>query len=153
MCDNSSDTKRCEKLIWSGVIKHIQKIRGIDKMKTKLVATLLMIVVLNLSIEANAAVCYVDGNVTSVIPSAGDVGVKLDVDLSTTACSCNYNMIWIDINTDGGKAMYSAALSAKMATKQVLATIEDGKGQGAAGNDSITYRYWASCQLMALEMK
>jgi hypothetical protein len=100
--------------------------------------------------SANSTVCHPQGKITSIIPSSGDAGFAMDVEF--TECSCDYNIIWIDTDTDGGKAMYSAALSAKISSSTVKATIEDDKGQGASGNDSITYRFWGSCQLKALQV-
>ena len=97
-----------------------------------------------------AAVCGPQGNITRIIPSAGVAGMKLDVPLS--GCSCDYDVIWINTESDGGKAMYSAALAAKMSGKVVSATIEDGRGEGYPTNKSITYRYWATCELLALEV-
>lgn len=117
-------------------------------MKVSRIVALLCGFVVPMSV--NSAVCGVQGNITSIIPSAGDAGLKMDV--AITGCVCDHSVIWIDTDTPGGKAMYSAALSAKISGSRVLASIEDGKGQGAEGNNSITYRYWATCQLKALEV-
>lgn len=99
---------------------------------------------------AKAAVCGVEGEVQSVIPSDGVAGLFLTA--RSADCSCDYDAIWIDTETGGGKAMYAAALSAKMSGSRVFATIEDGLGQGAPGNSSIVYRYWATCKLKALQV-
>lgn len=97
-----------------------------------------------------AAVCNVDGKVVALIPSQGVAGLSIASPIS--GCSCDYNMLWIDTNADGGKAMYAAALGAKFNGTSVKATIQDGQGNGAQGNQAITYRYWATCKLVALEL-
>lgn len=107
------------------------------------------------SIPAQASNCNVQGKVTRVTPSAGVPGVF--VEGTTTGCACDGSdsvktLMWIDISTDGGKSLYSSALAAKLSNTTVVATIVDGRGQGAAGNTSVTLRYWASCQLVALEL-
>lgn len=103
-----------------------------------------------ISTYASASICAIDGRAKSVIPSSGVAGFTMDSTL--TGCSCDYNVIWIDTETHGGRAMYSALLSAKALDKPIKASIQDGQGQGSAGNTSITYRYWASCKLLALEI-
>ncbi len=114
------------------------------------VLNFVLLIGITISLSANASVCSTQGKITSIIPSAGIAGFKLDVTI--TGCNCSYDLIWVDTNTDSGMAMYSAALAAKMSDKNVLATMEDEKGQGTAGNQSITYRYWPSCKLAALEV-
>ena len=116
----------------------------------KYVAIMGVLLTYCLSGAAIGSVCQPQGNIISIVPSAGVTGFSLDVPL--TGCSCDHNVIWIDTATDGGKSMYSAALAAKMAKQPVLATIEDGKGQGSPGNTSVSHRYWATCQLQALEV-
>lgn len=103
-----------------------------------------------LSIPSYAEVCSVEGKVAALIPSQGVAG--LSITGAITGCSCDYNMIWIDTNADGGKAMYAAALAAKLNGVQVRASIQDGQGSTAPGNQAITYRYWATCKLMAFEL-
>ncbi|MCC4597759.1 hypothetical protein NRY95_21420 [Xanthomonas campestris pv. phormiicola] len=97
-----------------------------------------------------AEVCTVEGKVATLIPSQGVAGLSIASPIS--GCSCDFNMLWIDTNVDGGKAMYAAALGAKFNGTSVRATIQDGQGNGAQGNQAITYRYWATCKLMALEL-
>ena len=100
--------------------------------------------------SANAAICSHEGKVVGIIPSAGVASFTMDVPL--TGCACDHDVIWIDTNADSGKAMYSAVLAAKMAGKTVKPTFEDGLGEGAPGNLSVTYRHWGSCKLQAFEI-
>jgi hypothetical protein len=121
------------------------------KMKNIFVISILLSSFIGYS--ANAKICNSpQGNITSIIPSAGVTGFKMDVAIGGEGCMCEAGYIWIDTASESGKVMYSAALAAKMAKQPVLATFEDGNGQGAAGNTSITYRYWATCKLKALEV-
>ncbi len=99
---------------------------------------------------ANASVCSVAGNVKSIVPSLGVAGLVLDAPI--TGCNCDGDYLWIDTETGGGKAMYSAVLSAKIAGLPVHATFQDGLGQGAPGNTSVTYRRWATCKLQSLSI-
>ncbi|GLS24806.1 hypothetical protein [Marinibactrum halimedae] len=101
-------------------------------------------------INANATVCNPEGKLQGLVPSMGVAGFSMDTQLGE--CDCAHNVIWIDTATQGGQAMYSAALAAKMADRRVLATIEDGLGEGAEGNTSISYRYWATCKLIAFQI-
>jgi len=109
-----------------------------------------ILLTLAVSSNINATVCNIQGKINSIIPSIGVTGLRINTPL--TGCLCDYSLMWIDIKTGGGKAMYSAALAAKLANKDIQVTIEDGQGQGAPGNDSISYRYWSSCKLHALEV-
>ncbi|MEB1529489.1 hypothetical protein [Xanthomonas sp. WHRI 7945] len=103
-----------------------------------------------LSIPASAAVCNVEGKAGTLIPSQGVAGLYMTGAIS--GCSCDYNMIWIDTTADGGKAMYAAVLAAKLNNLQVKATIQDGQGSTSPGYQAITYRYNATCKLMAFEL-
>lgn len=103
-----------------------------------------------LSISAYAEVCHVEGKAATLIPSQGVAGLSMTGPIS--GCSCDHNMIWIDTTADGGKAMYAAALAAKLNNLQARATIEDGHGSNTPGNQAITYRYNATCKLMAFEL-
>jgi len=99
------------------------------------------------------SICSVTAAVDKVIPSDGDTGLFLQSPVSVNGCSCDHNILWIDINSDGGKSMYTGALSAHMAGRTVFATYQDGHGEGAAGNQSVAARYWGSCRLLALEIR
>jgi hypothetical protein len=103
-----------------------------------------------LSLPVSAEVCNVEGKVSALIPSQHAAGLGLAASIS--GCSCAYSMIWIDTAADGGKAMYAAALAAKLNGLQVRATIQDGQGASGPVNQAITYRYNATCKLMALEL-
>ncbi len=101
-------------------------------------------------------VCHLNGKLGSITPSFTDVGVHV-LTGERGGCTCESSqtdktLTWIDIDTEGGKAMYSGALAAKMAGKQVTVTIIDDLGQGSAGNESISMRWWASCQVVAIEI-
>ncbi len=116
----------------------------------KKITTVIVFLISLYSAHSYSAVCTPQGNINGLISSSGVAGFSMDVPL--TGCSCDHSVIWIDTETHGGRLMYSSALTAKTTNKRVLAVIEDGKGQGAPGNSSIVYRYWATCQLKSLEI-
>lgn len=103
-----------------------------------------------LSATTSANVCNIEGKVARVIPSHGVAGLAMTG--AITGCTCDYEMIWIDTESNGGKAMYAAALAAKLNSSPVRATIQDGQGGNSPGNAAITYRYLATCKLEAFEM-
>ena len=101
-------------------------------------------------------VCYIEGSITDIVPSDGDTAISVEAPPGNCSCSASTSertFAWINIDTDGGKSMFSAALSAKISGSNVLVTKEDDMGQGSSENNSITYRWWLSCRVRALQVK
>ncbi len=97
-----------------------------------------------------AAVCSKSSEIKALFASSGDAGITFSTPIS--GCICEGNYAWIDSASAGGKQMYALAMSAKMTGKTVNIMVQDGLGQGAPGNDSITYRVWPTCELKAIDI-
>lgn len=102
---------------------------------------------------SSAAVCYLDtGVIDSLVTSMGDVGVRFNGSKKGCVCEGSDNRLWLDIDDEGGQSMYTMLLFSVAANKPVKLTISDGSGQGTSGNDSVTYQYWSTCKIQAVEV-
>lgn len=102
-----------------------------------------------------ANVCAIQGKVLSVIPSGGDAGVFVAGQISGCSCagsSSTKTLLWIDVDSNGGKSLYATALAARTSNLPVTATVVDGQGQTNAANNSVWQLFWPTCQINALEM-
>jgi|GEM_PF-1269632 len=98
--------------------------------------------------------CPLQGKVANVIASGGDAGLYIE---GQSTCSCDGStgtttLVWIDSQSDGGKAMYSTALAARISDAPVTAIFIDDQGQTNTANHSIFLVAWPTCQVYALEM-